>query len=72
MHMVNGQYKCEKCGYAVDTFPLFKVHLLSCPLDAWWEKEEDGDGDGGDQGLAAGGPEIDTDQVAMSLVSTIM
>lgn len=31
VHLVDGQYRCERCGYAVDTLPVFKVHLLGCP-----------------------------------------
>lgn len=37
-HMRNGHYRCERCAFAAQTFTLFKDHLLSCPLDAWWER----------------------------------
>lgn len=30
VHMIDGQYRCERCGYAVATFPVFKVHMLGC------------------------------------------
>lgn len=29
-HMVAGMYQCEKCAFAVQSFHLFKTHLMNC------------------------------------------